>query len=288
MSAINPTKIFIALAIAVLSWSSSFVFIRVALQAYAPGDLALFRYLIVSAVMLIFYSNLKTRYRPTWTELFRIFFFGVIGIGCYMLALNYAEKTVTASISSFIIGMNPVLTLLFAKIFLKEPIDRRQWCGVAVGVLGLLIIAKDALLDQHLDRGVFLLFITLFCAAIYNIGHKPLLKKFHPIEIAAISAWSGTVLMLIYTPTMIHAIPHASWQGTLSTIYLGVVPGAIGYLAWSYLLGSGVPTAKIVPALYLMPLFTTLMGWLLMHEIPTFTALMGGVVAMLGAFIARK
>ncbi|OGT52074.1 MAG: hypothetical protein A3E84_00620 [Gammaproteobacteria bacterium RIFCSPHIGHO2_12_FULL_42_13] len=284
----SSLKIFLAIVGAILSWSSSFVFIRLALEDYAPGDLALFRYLIVSAVMLIFYFGLKKRYKPTFQEFLKLFFFGVIGIGFYMLLLNYAEKTVTASITSFVIGINPVVTLLIARFFSNESIAARQWWGVIIGVVGLTIIAWETLLHQHLSKGLFFLILATIAAAIYNIGQKPFMKKFHAIEVAAISAWSGTLVMLIYTPSMIHAIPQASWQTTLATIYLGVVPGAIGYLLWSYLLSSPIPTAKIVPTLYLLPLFSTLLGWLILNEIPTMTALIGGCIALFGAFVARK
>src|SRR3990167_9664091 len=145
----SSLKIFLAIVGAILSWSSSFVFIRLALEDYAPGDLALFRYLIVSSVMLIFYFGLKKRYKPTFQEFLKLFFFGVIGIGFYMLLLNYAEKTVTASITSFVIGINPVVTLLIARFFSNERIAARQWWGVIIGVVGLTIIAWETLLHQH-------------------------------------------------------------------------------------------------------------------------------------------
>lgn len=288
MSKSISLKTALAIATAVISWSSSFVFIRVCLKSYDAGDLALFRYVIVSAVMLIFYMRLKKRNIPTWRELIQLFTLGFFGIGVYMVALNYGEKTVSASITSFIISTNPLVSLAWAAIFFNEKISTKRWIGVTVSIIGLLVIAGNQLLHAHFNWGILIIMFAVLCAGIYNVAQKPLFKKFHPIEVAAISAWSGTLMMLIFTPSLIHSIPHATWQATSSVVYLGVIPGAIGYMAWSYAISSEVPAAKVVLSLYSLPLFSTLLGWLMLGEMPAGSELFGGCIAMVGALIATR
>ena len=281
-------KTLAAIAFTVISWSSSFVFIRVALKSYSPGDLALFRYLIVSAVMLIFYFRLKVRHKPTLREAIQLFFLGFFGIGLYMLALNYGEITVSAGITSFIISMNPVVSILWAALFLKEKISFKRWIGITISVIGIFIIAADKIHQAAFNQGMLMLLFAVVCAGVYNVGQKPLLKKFHPIEVAAISAWSGTLAMLVFTPSLIHTIPQATWHATSAIIYLGVIPGAIGYLAWSIAMSSNTPASKTVLTLYTLPLFSTLLGWLILGEMPAMLALVGGCIALLGALVATR
>lgn len=283
-----PLKTLLAIAIAVLSWSSSFVFIRLCLHSYSPGALALFRYLIVSAVMLIFYCRLEKRHRPTVNQCIQLFFLGFTGIGLYMIALNYGEITVSASITSFIIGMNPIVSMIWAMIFFREKISTKRWLGVGVSVIGLFIIAAATFHHGSINWGIAIILFAVLCAGIYNVGQKPLLKTFHPIEVAAISAWTGTLAMLIFIPSLIHQIPQASWAATSSIIYLGVIPGAIGYAAWSYAVSSELPVSKVVLSLYALPLFTTLLGWLMLGEMPSMMELIGGCVVLLGALFATK
>ena len=281
-------KIFFALAIAILSWSSSFVFIRLCLHSYSPGALALFRYLIVSVVMLFFYMRLPKRTKPTLKQFIQLFFLGFFGIGLYMIALNYGEITVTASITSFIIGMNPIVSMLWAMLFFNEKISMKRWLGVAVSVIGLGIIAAATFDHGAMSWGIVIILFAVLCAGIYNVGQKPLLSSFHPIEVAAISAWTGTLAMLVFTPSLIHQIPLASWQATSSIVYLGIIPGAIGYVAWSYAVSSEIPASKIVLSLYILPLFSTLLGWLMLGEIPAFMELIGGCVVLVGALVATR
>lgn len=275
-----------ALTIAILSWSSSFVFIRLCLHSYSPGVLALFRYLVVSAVMCIFYFKLPKRTIPTFKQAIQLFFLGFFGIGLYMIALNYGEITVSASITSFIIGMNPIVSMIWAMLFFQEKISIKRWLGVAISVIGLFIIAAAKFHHGTIGWGIAIILFAVLCAGSYNVAQKPLLGSFHPIEVAAISAWSGTLVMLFFIPGLIHQVPHATWQATASVIYLGVIPGAIGYAAWSYAVSSEIPASKVVLSLYLLPLFTTLLGWAMLGEIPALMELIGGCIVLVGALFA--
>lgn len=281
-------KTITAIIVSMVSWSSSFVFIRLCLHSFSPGALALFRYLIVSATMLIFYCILKKHHRPTVKESMQLFLLGFFGIGLYMIFLNYGEITVSASITSFIIGMNPIVSMLWSMLFFGEKIKIQRWLGVGVSVIGLMIIAAAKFHHGTISWGIVSLLLAVICAGIYNIGQKPLLSTFHPIEIAAISAWIGTALLLIFTPSLIHQIPQANWVALCSVIYLGVIPGAIGYAAWSIALNGEIAPSKLVLVLYTLPLLSTLLGWLLLGEIPMTLEFLGGLVALLGALAATR
>lgn len=281
-------KTLIAISISMVSWSSSFVFIRLCLHSFTPGALALFRYLIVSIMMLIFYLNLKKHHKPTVKQCVQLFLLGFIGIGLYMILLNYGEMTVSASITSFIIGMNPIVSMLWAMLFFSEKISLKRWLGVSISVIGLLIIAAAKFHHGTISWGIVYLLLAVVCAGIYNVGQKPLLTNFHPIEIAAISAWIGTLTVLIFTPSLIHQLPQANWQAIGSVIYLGVVPGAIGYAAWSIALNGEIAPSKLVLVLYTLPLLSTLLGWLMLGEMPMALELVGGCVALIGALAATK
>lgn len=281
-------KTMIALTIVILSWSSSFVFIRLCLHSYSPGVLALFRYLIVSATMLFFYFRLPKRTKPTLAQFIQLFFLGFFGIGLYMILLNYGEITVTASITSFIIGLNPIVSMLWAMLFFHEKISIKRWLGVGVSVIGLLVIAAATFHHGKISWGIILILCAVLCAGVYNVGQKPLLSTFHPIEVAAFSAWTGTLIMLVFFPSLIHEVPQASLGATWSVVYLGVVPGAIGYAAWSYAVSSEIPASKVVLSLYVLPLFSTLLGWLMLGEMPATMELVGGCIVLLGALAATR
>lgn len=238
--------------------------------------------------MLFFYARLKNHTKPNRQQFAQLFFLGFFGFAVYMVALNYGEITVSAGITSFIIGMNAIVTMILSTLFFNEKINIKRWLGVGVSVIGLMIISIAKLHHGSNDWGILILLIAVVAAGIYNVSQKPLLNTFHPIEVSAISAWCGTFCMLFFAPSLARQLPHVSFSAISAVIYLAVVPGAIGYSAWSFAMSAAKSPSKLSLALYTLPLFSTLMGWMILHEMPTTLELTGGFVALLGALIATR
>jgi drug/metabolite transporter (DMT)-like permease len=276
-----------ALILCLFFWSSAFVGIREGLKDYDPGSLALFRYLVASFCMIFFYLRAHHRHaKISFKEVLTIFLVGVIGFTIYNVALNYGEVSVNAGISSFIVSQMPVGIVILAAIFLKEKLSPAGWLGMLVSTLGVTVIALSGKHNLNFSVGIIYLIIATVAGSIYSVLHKPFLKKFNPVEFTSYAIWSGTLVLLIYLPTLIHEIPCAHLSSTLAAIYLGVFPGAIGYMAWCYVLYH-FSTAKAGSSLYLMPLIATFLGWLVLGEVPAVISLVGGVIALLGAIIVN-
>lgn len=65
---------------------------------------------------------------------------------------------------------------------------------------------------------------------------------------------------------------------------MGIFPGTLAYAAWSMILAR-MPASQAAGYLYITPILTTLLGWLFLGEIPLLLALLGGIIALLGAVI---
>ena len=277
----------IAVIVCLLFWASAFVGIRIGLHSYTPGPLALLRYLVGSALITFIYYRLPKRTKPTGKEILQLLLIGVIGIGIYNICLNYGEITITAGIASFIVGLIPVLSLILAIFFLKETVYRRTWFGVVISLGGLSLLAYSEIGSPQKLLGILAIFGAVIAGSILTISQKPLLKKFHPIEVATFAIWGATLFLLIYTPELIQILPQVQMKPTLAAIYLGIFPGVISYIAWSYGL-SKLPASKVVPFMYLSPLVTTLLGWVMLGEFPAWLSLTGGCIALIGALVAKR
>lgn len=113
-----------AIGVTLLPWASAFAAIRAGLTAYAPGTLALLRFLVASTVLGIY--ALATRMRlPALRDLPAMLLMGLVGITLYHVPLNYGEVTVTAGAASLLIASAPTFTALLATAFLGERL--RVW-----------------------------------------------------------------------------------------------------------------------------------------------------------------
>jgi drug/metabolite transporter (DMT)-like permease len=277
----------IALVLTVLFWSSAFVGIRVSLEGYTPGALALFRFLIASVCMGFIYWRLPKKAVFKRKDFWLLLLFGAVGLGCYNVFLNYGELTVSAGVASFIVSQSPLISMLCAAFFLKEGFNFAALFGVFISIFGVGLITLGHSDNAGLGMGLLFVFMATVVNALYSVIQKPFLNKYHAIDVTVFIIWSGTAALLIYLPDLIHEIPKASLKATLSTIYLGIFPAAIAYAAWSYAL-SEIPVSRCVSFMYFMPVIATFLGWLCLGEVPTTISLIGGLVALVGVWVANR
>lgn len=280
-------KVKISLLLAILLWASAFVGIRIGLLSYSPGALALFRFLIASVLMGFLYVRQHSDQKVPWSIRLQLGLLGVLGIGAYNVCLNYGEQTVSAGIASFVIGLAPALTILFAVLFLKERPTVNVYLGILISLFGLLLMVAGGGESGGINYNVLLIFVSALISGAYSLLQKPYLRHYHPVVVTSWIIWGGTLAMMIFAPRLYNDFFIAKSQATWAIVYLGIFPAAIAYLAWSYVL-KALSASYASIYLYSMPIVSSLLGFLILHEKPTLLSLCGGSLALIGAFYASR
>ena len=273
------TQIFVAIVL----WASAFAGIRSALQNYSPWHLALLRFLLASGVLFA-YSVIKKVKFPNLRDVPRIMLLGFLGITVYHIALNYGEVSVTAGAASLLIATAPALTALFAIIFLKEKTNKWGWTGIATSFFGVFLVTIGESNGLQFDFGAILILIAAFSTSAYFVLQKPLLETYDALSMTTYVVCAGTLFMLVFLPGLPQAILSAPLNATLSVAYLGILPGALAYVAWTQAL-SKKPASLVSSFLYLSPVLAIFIAWALLSEIPSLVSLVGGGFTILGVTI---
>ncbi len=280
------SRIIIAIGITILLWASSFAAVRASLQAFTPGHIALFRFLIASVLLAIF--TLITRIKlPKLKDIPVIFLLGFLGIAAFHTAQNYGQVTVTAGSAGMIISSVPIFTAILATIFLGEKLKLWGWLSIFISFLGVSLIALGEREGVKFNPGVFILLLAAIAAAIYFVLQKPYLIRYTALQLVTYMIWAGTLLLLVFTPGLIEEVTNAPIEATIATIYLGIFPSAVAYVTWSYAL-SRAPASIVASFLYLQPVFAVIIAWIWLNEIPALISMIGGVVTILGVFLFNK
>ncbi|UCE58045.1 MAG: DMT family transporter [Candidatus Bathyarchaeota archaeon] len=272
-----------ALGATLIFWASAFAGIRAGLESYPPGQLALFRFLVAST-MLIVYAALTRMRMPEVRDLPSILTLGFLGITVYHVALVYGETTVTAGAASLLIASGPVFTAFLAKVFLGEHLSIYGWLGITVSFFGVALVAFGEGEGVRFDQGAFLILVSAFSTSLYFVFQKPYLKKYSAFQFTAYTIWAGTFFMMAFLPGLMHSIQVASLDATLAVVYLGVFPAALAYVTWTYAL-SRVPASIATSFLYLSPVLAILIAWLWLGEIPFVLSMIGGFLSLLGVVL---
>lgn len=273
------------LALTLFFWASEFVGIQIGLLSYSPGALALFRFIIASICMVLMYIVLPDQKKIPWIDRLQLALLGILGIAAYNLCLNYGERSVSAGITSFIIGLMPVFIVLLSMLMLRERPGLAVYIGIVISLLGLalIVIAENNKSSSHF--GLLLILMAALMGAIYTVIQKHFLNKYHPVVVTAWVVWGGTLSCMVFFPHLLQEMDGATVDATLAVVYLGIFPAAFTYVGWSYVLHH-LPASTVALSIYASPMMTTLLGFLLLGEQPSCLSLLGGLVALLGALYA--
>jgi drug/metabolite transporter (DMT)-like permease len=195
---------------------------------------------------------------------------------CYVSAISLTSVAHALTLTY----TSPVFVTLFSAWFLKEPIARVKYLGVVVTVIGTAILAGfEPEFTPQMMLGDLLAVASAIAFGMYSVAGRferqnlPLLT-YAAIVYAATALW--TLPAAIITRNGVYP-----WQSLLAVGGQGILLLAVGHTLYNASLRRAhatyvnlVSTQEVTGGI--------LLGWLVLHEAPTPTALLGAVVTLVG------
>ena len=273
----------LALSATVITWACAFPAIRVGLVGYSPWALGLLRlgFASITLAALATIVRIKVPPRAAWP---RVVLAGLLGQTLYQGLLMTGELTVPAGTASILIATAPLFSVAAAAVVLGESM-RGRWTGMVVAFAGTVLVGASLGLGAS-SAGLFVLAAAV-CQGLYHVVVKPLAESVGALSATAWSVWAGSAMALVGLPALRNDFATAPTSSLWAAIFLGVVPSALGYLAWSAAV-SRTTIARSTSALYLVPVVALILAWLWLGERPSPLAVVGGALAVLGVIMARR
>ncbi|RIN24504.1 DMT family transporter [Staphylococcus succinus] len=283
----NKGKVYFAFAITIILWASAFPVIKLALSDFSAVHLSSLRLSIASLILLILIIIKKIPI-PDFKDIPIILLLGFCGFTLYHIALSFGEYYVSAGISSLIVSTTPIFSALLATYFLKEKFSKLAWIGSVIAFIGVACIALGN--DSKVIAmciGIALVLIASIGESIYFVFQSSYFKKYGFIPFTIYTMLAGSLFTFIFLPGAIHELQYADTNILLLVLYLGVFPTVIPYFALAYTIYK-VGVADATMSLYLTPACALVLSFIMVGEMPTMVAIIGGIVTLIGVSITTN
>jgi len=268
-------------------WASAFVAIRHLGEDFSPGALSLGR-LLVGAACLAVAALSRGFPRPSRGDLLIIVVIGVLWFGVYNVALNEGEQRVDAGTAAMLIQVSPVLIALLAALFLGERFTVYLALGLGLAFSGVALIAFSTSPGGNSDVvGVLLCLLSAVVYSISLILQKPLVGRLPAVHVTWLACSIGAVVCLPFAGQLVRQAADAPASSIWWLIYLGVFPTAIAFTTYAFAL-KHMTAGNLGVTTYLVPPITIVMGVVFLSEAPPAMAYAGGVLALVGVYVARR
>jgi len=270
-----PTALFVAL------WSSGAIFSKWGLAQASTVPFLSLRFGLALAVLSLL-AWTRGRWLPRPGTAGQVALTGCVLVAGYSLFyLQALDAGVTPGLLATLLGLQPVLTLLFT----ERPLHARRLAGLALALTGVVLVVLDSLLLARLaPLGLPFAFAALACITAGTLMQKRLQQA--PLEVLPLQyavACAVFALLLLVLPVRVE------WSAALalSVGWLALVISVAATLLLYRLLQAG-NLVDVTSLFYLVPAGTAALDWLVLGNAMAPAALAGTAAILAGVLLVVR
>ena len=287
----TPQEMFVAWtpAIFVVLWSTGFIGMRLGAPFAEPFTFMMWRMLIVVSIL----SVVSLAMRASWPNNFRtvshIALAGLMVHATYLCGVLYAINLgLPLGYVALIAGLQPVLTAVFANLFLREKLNAGQWAGMALGMIGVVIVVSS---KYHLGNingpAVFAATVGLVGITFGTLYQKRYCAQMD-LRTGGVIQFSATGLVMFLLSCVLET-GRVEWTGqfVFALFWLAVVL-SIGAISLLYLMIRRGAASRVASLFFLTPSVTALMAFFLFNESLNMLAIAGMLLTAAGVALVMR
>lgn len=261
-----------------LIWGANFVVISRGLVGVPPLVFVALRFLLIWPLVLF-----VPRPAAPWRHVALVGLF--LSVGQFGFLYSAIAAGMPPGLASLVLQLQAAITVVLAAALLAERPVVAQVVGIAVGVLGLVLVAVGR--GGHVPLVAFVL--CVLGAASWAMGNV-VVRRLRVRGGLSLTVWSALVVPVPMLALAValdgagavgHALTHLSAVNWLSTAYTTVLASVLGYSIWNGLLAR-YPASTVAPFTLLVPVVGMTVAYVADGEVPSMLAVVGAVVLIGG------
>ncbi len=270
-------------------WSSSFLWIKIAVQEVGPITLVSFRVLFgllfAIAVILIQRAQLPR----TFKDWYPLLLLGIVNVAIPFFLISWGEQVIDSAVAAILDATVPLFTILIAHFLLHDDkMTVPKVLGLLIGFAGVVILmSKDigASAGPLLGQGAVVLASAFYAgSSVYarktTENVSGILRSAGPLISSTAVMWLAT--FLVERPVKIPQLP-ITW---IALLWLGILGSGFAFILSYYLIHEIGPT-RTTMVTYLFPLGGVILGFSFLGEQLSWQLLVGGALIVASLAVAN-
>src|SRR6266496_5954320 len=263
-------------------WSSSFMWIKIAVQEVGPITLVAFRTLFGLSFGIVVILIQRTPLPRSFKEWFPVLLLGITNVAIPFFLISWGEQSIDSAVAAILDATVPLFTILIAHYLLHDDkMTVPKVVGLLIGFAGVVILMSK---DIGASFGSVLGQLAVVLACVFYAGSSVfarkttedtpgILRSAGPLLSATVIMWLTT--FLIERPLK---IPHLgiTW---IALLFLGVFGSGLAFVLSYYLLHEIGPTRTSMVT-YLFPIGGVILGVIFLNEKLSWQLLAGTILVI--------
>ena len=283
-------KQYISIVLAMIFWSFSFIWTRVAIESFQPVTLITLR-LLIASILLFIISKVSGKFQKIRREDYKWFillaFFEPF---MYYIGETYGLTMIDSTLASVIISTIPLFAPILAYFLLKEKIAYANIIGILVSLCGVFFVIYEPIDGVTANPfGIALMFLAVFSAICYTTTLRKISTHYSTFNVILYQSFIG---LIFFIPTFfitdfsgIETLK-VSKDAIIALIMLSVFASVIAFVLFAGVVRK-IGVARTNVFVNLIPVFTAIFAWWILNENLTLVKTVGIAVVVFGLFVSQ-
>jgi drug/metabolite transporter (DMT)-like permease len=277
-------KIGLYIGVGLITLSFASILIKLTM---APSIVIAAGRLFIAAVILqpIFWSRFRTLKLEIKNSKWRLIILSGVFLAAHFTMWIESLSHTSVPSSVVLVATDPIFVAILSPLLLREKVSLRIIIAIILGMIGTAVVASQGFGSFTMTKGNLLALGGAVCAG----GYLLIGRKVRPITslLSYIYIMYTTAAIILVSAVFItgNKFGELSLQSYLFIALLGIGPQLIGHTSFNWALRY-VTAPVVAMAILGEPIGTTILSWLILHQPPTLTEVIGGVIICIGIYLA--
>jgi drug/metabolite transporter (DMT)-like permease len=280
----------VSLVLTATFWGLNFAATKYATATIAPMLLVALRFTVGGLLLLFVLQLLEPKSRLRSGDMLPMAALGCCGVATAQTGFTFGVSLSSAGSTGLIFATAPVWGLLLGAILGLERPTWKGVIGVGLSIVGVALVVLDGLTSGNNSLlGDLLVLVAAFFVGAYAVLSMPLLERYTPLAVATYPVLFGIpLLLLISSPQMLSLEWRSVGAGPWAAVaYSAVFATAFAFAAWQRGI-SRIGANRVLVYQYLITVVGVTSGIVFFGETLGINKIAGGVVILLGVYLARR